>query len=87
MGLQIGLAHDIHTVLVTQPVQVGIVAVMRSSDSVYVVELHLPDVLAHSLLRNSLAVEGVGVMAVDALEEEALAVDGNRLPALGGNSV
>ena len=49
--------------------------------------LHLPDVFLHDCLRNSLAVKRIGVMAVDALEQEPLSVDRDRLPVLCGDAV
>ena len=49
--------------------------------------LHEADVLFDSFLRNSLAVERIGVVAVNALEEQTLAVNGDRLPASCGNLI
>ena len=79
--LHIGLAHDVHSVLIAQPVQVGIIAVVGGTDRIDVVLLHKEDVLTHGLLGNSLSVEGVGVVAVDALQQQPLAVDSHGLPA------
>ena len=83
MGFHICFAHDIHTVLIAEPVEVGIIAVMGSSDSVDIIFLHEADILKHSFLRNSLAVERIGIMAVHAFEKEAFAVDSDRLPVFG----
>ena len=87
MALHICLAHNVHTVLIAEPVKIGVIAVMRGTDGIDIVLLHLPDIFFHCALRNSLAVEWVGIVAVNTFEKETFAVDSNRLPALCGNTV
>ncbi len=87
VAFHICFRHHIQAVIVAEPVEIAVIAVMRGADRVDVVLLHDADVFLDRCLRNGLAVEGIGIVTVDALEQQALAVDRDRLPALCGDAV
>ena len=67
MALQVGLAHHVQAVLIAQPVEVVVVAVMGCSDCVEVVLLHQHDILKHRGLRHRAPIIRIGIVAVRSL--------------------
>ena len=79
--LDIGLGHDVESVLVAERVPAGVVGVVARAHGVDVVLLHDADVLQHAPLGDVIAVVGVHLMPVGALDQHRPAVD-EQLPAL-----
>ena len=79
MRFNIRLCHDIQTVLVTQIVQIFIVAVMRCAERIEVVLFHRLNILPHRLFRHIFPVYRVCVVPVCSLEQKRLSVNRNRL--------
>ena len=84
VSLQVGLRHHVQAVLIAQPVEIIVVAVMRGADGIEVILLHELHVFFHDLMRDILAIHRVGIMAVGALEDQAVAVDGHLLEVRSG---
>ena len=74
MRLNIRLGTDIETVDVTELVEVGIVGVVAGADGIHVELLRQLHVLQHPLARNDASGIRVGVVAIDALDEDRLAI-------------
>lgn len=77
--LDIGLGHDVESVLVAERVPAGVVGVVARAHGVDVVLLHDADVLQHAPLGDVIAVVGVHLMPVGALDQHRPAVD-EQLP-------
>ncbi len=78
VGLDVDLVVDPDAVLVGEVVEVRVVRVVRGADGVDVELLHQRHVAFLRLAGHVPAVLGVGLRAVDALEQHALAVDQQR---------
>ena len=87
MTFKIGFCHDVNAVFVGEPVEVGIVAVMRGADAVDVVPLHKPDVFLCGCMRNRLAVKQISLMPVHTLDPQRLPVDPDGIPVLRRHAV
>ena len=75
VALDVGLVDQVEAVAVAQVIPGRLVRIMAGAHGVDVVLLHHQDVLDHALDRDRLAAVGIDLVAVDALEEDALAVD------------
>ena len=76
MGFEVGFVDQVDAVLVAQFVPAFLVRVVRGADGVDVVALAEDHVIDHVLLGDGAAAFGVELVAVGALEHDALAVDG-----------
>ena len=75
MALHVGLGQHIDAVLVAEVVEVGVVGIVRGAHGVDVQTLHSYHIVQHLLLRDGAASEPAVVVAVDAMQDDALAVD------------
>ena len=75
VALDISLGDEVDAVLVAEFVPAIGVRIMAGTHSVYVELLHYLDVLNHTRLGHCIALVGVKLVAVCALEEDRLAVD------------
>ena len=75
MALHVGLVHHVDAVVVVECIHARVVGIVARADRVEVVAFHQEDVLDHAFHGDGLAVDGVRVMSVGALEHHALAVD------------
>ena len=80
--LKIRLAHHIKAVAVTEFVPVRVVGIVAGAHCVHVHLLHNQHVLLHTPARNAVTIVGVEFVAVDAFDENRLAVHPN-LPQIG----
>ena len=76
VGFEVGFVDQVDAVLVAQFVPAFLVRVVRGADGVDVVALAEDHVIDHVLLGDGAAAFGVELVAVGALEHDALAVDG-----------
>lgn len=74
VGFQIGFVDEIDAVAVAELVPEGVVGIVAGADGVDVVLFHEADVEPHVLFGDGSATLGVEFVAVDAFEEDALAV-------------
>ena len=74
MGLQIRFIYKVYAVFVAEVVPIRVVWIVRRADGVEIELLEELDVLHHRLARDGLAVAFVEIMAVDAFDENRLAV-------------
>ena len=79
MGFQVGLSHHVQPVLITQIIEILVVAVVGGTDRVQVVLLHELYILLLGLQGNIFAIYRVGIVAVGSLQQKLLAVDPDRL--------
>ena len=78
MGLHVGLVHNIEAVTIAQLIQRRLVGIMRSADRVDVVPLHGDDVPLQLLPVRHAAGRGTEIVAIDALEDDALPVQAHE---------
>lgn len=71
----VGFGDEVEAVFIAEFVEARIVRVMGSADGVDVELLHELDVFAHEFLGDVVAGVGIVVVAVDAFDEDGLAVD------------
>ena len=75
VAFDVRLIHQINPVTVTQVIPCGLVRIMTAPVGVHVELFHALDVALHAFHRDGLAAIRIKLMAVDALDEEAPAVD------------
>ena len=75
MVLEVGLITAVQTIVVEHCVHAGIVGIMACTDGVDVVALHQQNILEHIVCSNGATCNGVGIMTVNTLEYDTLAVD------------
>ena len=79
VGLDIGFVDDVQAVLVAQAVELRRVGVVAGTHGVDVHGLHVADVAQHQLAGHHAAAVAVKLMAVHAVEDDALAVQAHDL--------
>ena len=75
VALDVGLGHHVKAILVAQVVPARVVAIVTGTHGVHVQLLHNLDVLNHAFHADDVAVVGIQLVAVGALDEDGLAVD------------
>ena len=75
MVFEVGFAHAVESVMVEHRIHAGVVGIMAGAHGVDVVLLHQQHVAQHCLVGDGAPALGIGVVAVHAFEEHALAVD------------
>ena len=75
MILNIGLATDVETIVVAKGIHGHIIGIVAGTQGVDIILLHHHHILLHLPSRHGATSHGVGVVAVDALEEHAAIVD------------
>ena len=83
--LHIGLGKHIHAVLVAHLIEIRIVRIVTGANGIDVQLLHQKDVALGLLAAHRTSVLGAEVMTVDAMEDDALAVDGQSAIGTNGN--
>lgn len=81
VALLVGFGHDIESVSVAKVIPQRIIGIVAGAHRIDVEALHHLDVLYHPLFGEQIAAVGVGLVAVDTLDEHGLAVD-KQLAAL-----
>ena len=72
---QVRLINDIDTILIAEVIQIRMIRIMRSTDCVNVVPLHVPDIRHHLIFRYGTAMVTAELMTVHTIEHDALAVN------------
>ena len=73
--LDVRLGYHIETVAVAELIPVGIIRIVAGSHRIDIELLHQLDILLHPLIREHIASVGIQFVAVDALDQDAFAVD------------
>ncbi|OQC24439.1 MAG: hypothetical protein BWX70_02625 [Verrucomicrobia bacterium ADurb.Bin070] len=74
MCLEVGLVHHVNPVLIAQVIPARVVGIVAGAYGVDVVALHQQDVFHHAAVRHGIAAVGVHLVAVDAADQDRLAV-------------
>ena len=75
MILEVGLVAAVESVVVKHGIHAGRIGIVTGADGVDVVALHEQHILEHRLGGYGTTIDGVRIVAVDALEEHLLAID------------
>ena len=75
VAFDIGLAHDIESVLVAKVIPTGIIAIMAGAHGIDIEFLHHLDVLDHALHADHITAIGVHLVAVHALKDNGFSID------------
>ena len=85
MGFDICFIDDIETKLIAEFKESCIIWVVRCAHSVKVPTLHFKEVLAHIFTRENASCVAIKVVAVNAIDKDALAID-QQIAALNDNA-
>ncbi len=69
MGLDVALVHHIEAVLVAECVPARVIRIVAGTHRVHIQFLHYADVVDHVLLGDDIALVGVHLVAIHALDE------------------
>ena len=82
VGFHIRLTHHIESILIAEPVQIIVIAVVGCTDRIDVILFHHHYVFQIHILRNHPSVERICVMTVCSLQKQRLPVDLHGIPCL-----